>query len=301
MVNSSFKPCTSQPGNQYTGTLEAVLSELASNLVQEDISVPALVLRVMHPPRIIHALVDYKIDHPDALDIEALMQEGIAVALDVYRGTFDAAERVTQLHATIAASVYAPVLTAPLTQLDDYMTQSASAPSCSLQTAQKLAASAASDILFIALGHGGVAAGMDVYLRYCQMTGSTNSQFYVARFSTQKKKDTVPRLNPTEITYLQEIAQGKRVVIFDEDSCSGHTIKAAQRYFRSLFPKQYVEAVANLDLPATLAAIDFTTKINYALHGKCDSLFIKDKQTPRLYDTYILGMLPKQTKAEKKY
>ncbi len=279
-----------QQDNGYIGTLEAVLSELACNLSRDDLSVAAFAQRTLHPPRIIRALIDYKIDHPDIPGIEALVQEGIAVALDIYRGSSDAAEIVGGLHATLAASAYAPVLSEPLIQASDLTTRDASHPLRSMKTAEKLAANSLhTDVLFIALGHGGVAAGMGVYLRYCEMTESSGSSFYVARFSTQKKKDTVPHLSPSEIAYLQEVAPGKRVIIFDEDSCSGHTLEAAQKYFRLLFPDNSVEAVANLDVLGALTAAGFASEVNSILENRHNSLSKKHKQIKGLYDIHALG------------
>jgi hypothetical protein len=112
--------------------------------------------------------------------------------------------------------------------------------------------------LFVALAHGGVAAGMDTYLRYCSETGENNSTFYVARFSTQKLSDIYPQLSPTEISYLQKQLRGKRPVLFDEDMSSGKTLDRAQKFFDgSVFPQGRVIVVTNLDARGELMKLGF--------------------------------------------
>ena len=104
-------------------------------------------------------------------------------------------------------------------------------------------------MLFIALAHGGIAAGMDTYLRYCDEIGSQNSTFYVVRYSSQKQKDTEPRLSAGEIEYLKKASEGRQVVLFDEDAASGNTITSAHKYFSNkVFPGKHLIVAVNLGM-----------------------------------------------------
>lgn len=82
-------------------------------------------------------------------------------------------------------------------------------------------------------------AGMDVYLRYSDLSKSKNSSFYVVRNSHRKYKDNIPQLIPTEIEYLQSLSDVRSIVIFDEDISSGTTMGNAHRYFKDIFPDKY--------------------------------------------------------------
>lgn len=215
----------------YSGTLDSVLSELTQSSLVPNVTRQNNSILALHPPRIIRAFVDYKIDHPHSPHLEGLLQNAVAVALNVYEQPLCAQQSIIKLRDTIAQSSYADILESPLVQEDDRFTRAATNPARSQITAQKLVDVAQDDVLFIALGHGGVAAGMDVYLRYCHLSKSQNSTFYVARLSMTKCNDTQPQLSPNEITYLQKRAHGKSVVIFDEDVASGSTFKTARDYF----------------------------------------------------------------------
>jgi hypoxanthine-guanine phosphoribosyltransferase len=106
--------------------------------------------------------------------------------------------------------------------------------------------------MFIALAHGGVAAGMDVFLRYCN-GNSADSEFYPVRFSRNKSKDIMPQISPNEIVYLQEKVKGKDVFIFDEDKDSGKTMDGANYFFHTIFPKSTrICSVYNLDVTTEL-------------------------------------------------
>lgn len=82
----------------------------------------------------------------------------------------------------------------------------------------------------IALAHGGIAAGMDVFLGYCDLTAS-DSLLYAVRFSTQKLLDQEPQLSAREHSVLIRMREQRQIVIFDEDSASGTTLRKARAYF----------------------------------------------------------------------
>jgi len=247
---------------KYQGTLDGVLTETDRALCSGDREAHAVDL-ALHAPRIIRAFVDYKIQHPSREDIELLLRDAIELGLDVYRGDSSAIERIRELKKRAKKSGNGEVLTRTLKQPSDLVTWNATHPSRSKRTAGDLITRAnGEDVLFVALAHGGVAAGMDAYLRYCDEVKSEGSEFYVARFSTQKLGDLIPKLSPTEIAYLQELALGRQPVIFDEDRASGKTLDRAQQFFTStVFPFGRVVTLTNLDARAELMSLGFGKKL----------------------------------------
>ena len=231
----------------YQGTLNGVLSDL-STLASDGPTEGAYVWG-LHPSRIITAVIDYKVKHPDVPETETLLPEAIDVALGIYSNPINSAEVVAKLKDRIRSLNLDDLLTSPLRQSIDRVTWRALDPFKSENTVQRLIPQTRYDnLLFIALAHGGVAVGMDVYLRYCNAFKSKDSAFYVVRLSTQKLKDKEPRLSAPEIDYLKELAKGRRVVVFDEDISSGTTLKIARDYFSTkVFPSQKVMMFTNLD------------------------------------------------------
>ncbi len=239
-------------GLEYRGTLEDVLSEISLQATSSES------IRALHPPRIIRAVIDYKINHPSAA-AEIGLRDAIGAALELYRKPGHALSSAQTLRKKLESAGLHDLLAAPINQPDDRTTKNATDPLRSQRTAEQLVLQTKSrDVLFIALGHGGVAAGMDVYLSYCDVAKSDNSAFYVARLSTQKLKDAQPKLSPAEIGYLKGLGSGRQVVIFDEDSFSGKTIHIASAYFSSqVFPSQYVMTATNLDAKTEIHAAGF--------------------------------------------
>ncbi|OGI66015.1 hypothetical protein A2642_04990 [Candidatus Nomurabacteria bacterium RIFCSPHIGHO2_01_FULL_39_10] len=232
---------------EYNGTLDDVLSVLTESAFSQSLTTQPDIW-ALHPPRILRAIIDYKIGRPELPNVEQLLKDAINITLDIYVNPQNTTRVVEALKDEIQQMQLQDLLTTPLTQPLDPTTWEASTPKRSQKTAHRLKKTTSADLLFIALGQGGIAAGMDVYLRYCALTGSTNSAFYVARLSRLKLKDTRPKLTVTEIQYLQKEAQGKEIVIFDEDKSSGATIYNARYYFSTkVFPTQNVITITNFD------------------------------------------------------
>lgn len=244
---------------KYNGTLDEVLTEIIAFSSSQTLPIVDADNWALHPPRIIRAVVDYKIQHPDSPEIETLLREAIDVALGLYSNPTNSGNGVDRLREKIKTMELETLLTSPLHQPSDIVTWTAMHPSKSHRTAQRLASQTLSnDVLFIALAHGGVAAGMDVYLRYLSNSESQDSAFYVARLSVQKLGDKQPRLSARETEYLKTLANGRQVVIFDEDKATGTTLNFAHAYFSTqVFPNQSVMAFSNLDLKRELAALGF--------------------------------------------
>lgn len=243
---------------EYQGTLDAVLGETGESLDSRNTE-SGIIRLALHPPRIIRAVIDYKIQNPSAPEVEFLLREAIQLGLDVYQGNPNTEGDIEELRRRIIETGNQSLLDRKLKQPSDPITWSATNPKRSKKTAKNLVIiTDGSPVLFVALAHGGVAAGMDTYLRYCDETGENDSAFYVVRFSAQKLRDVHPQLSSAEISYLQEQLSGKRPVLFDEDRASGKTLDSAQRFFNGrVFPNERVIAVTNLDAKGELMESGF--------------------------------------------
>jgi len=92
-----------------------------------------------------------------------------------------------------------------------------------------------------------IAEGMDVYLRLCDKVKSDNSVFHAVRYSRSKHKDSIPQVNDLEFTYLEKQLPHRQLVIFDEDSYSGDTLRYALQFFSGQLniPKENVLLAVN--------------------------------------------------------
>ncbi len=231
--------------------LDKKRAELVNNTYQDTAVVLAL-----QTPRIIRAVLDYKIDNPDAEGVEQLLRESIGLALDIYRGSLHVKD-IAHLREALMSSGNGELLMMPLEQLGDEISWGATHPEkCCAISAEKLASAhdvyEKRDFMFIALAHGGVAAGMDVFLRYCYLSQSTGSSFYAVRFSADKKEDQQPQLTAGETDYLRTLSEGKRIVIFDEDTYSGRTLNNAVDFFSNqIFPGSNITPLTNIKLQWT--------------------------------------------------
>jgi hypothetical protein len=243
---------TFEHGLKYDGTLDSILNELDQERDCSDNLPDNLRTRAFHPSRIICVVTDYKIEHPSE-EADSLLRSAISVALELY-SDLDT-EVVSGFRDELKTSGIEDLLTKTIVQPSDRITSLANSPNRSSATVNKIATKSDSkDILLIALGHGGVAAGMDVFLKYCDETDSEGSTFYTARLSTQKLYDKKPQLSPNEVEYLKGLAQGREIVIFDEDVSSGRSLMIAHEFFSSeVFPERHVSVVTNLDANNVLA------------------------------------------------
>lgn len=269
---------------EYSGTLDTLLDETRKALTSRSES--ELIRLALHPPRIIRAYVDYKIQNPHASEVEELLRYATQVGLDIYSGQEQAAQNLEDLRNRTIRSGNKTILRKKVKQPFDAVTWKATNPERSKRTSRDLLAKTGGEpIIFIALAHGGVAAGMDTYLRYCDESGKEGSAFYVARFSTQKLKDVYPQLSPSEVTYLQQQLLGRKPIIFDEDRASGKTLEEAKKFFEgTVFPQERVIVVTNLDAQAELIQWGFGGKLkelyketsNIEYHKSISELYTKE-------------------------
>jgi len=83
------------------------------------------------------------------------------------------------------------------------------------------------DTVFLALWNWGIAPWMDVY----NHIDNQNVFFRVARLSMEKAWDNRPRISRKEIKDIKNKSFWWNLVIFDEDSCTGKTLRTAVKYF----------------------------------------------------------------------
>lgn len=203
---------------------------------------------ITEPSLIIRAMLDYKIENPDDNFIDSFFDDALTLGLNIYQRNPGSADYLNRFRQDILSLMGQDFLLRRVSQRTDKWTWKSGNPNLSEGSAKYLNSILKSkDILFIALAHGGVAAGMDVFLRYRDIAGCKDSQFYACRFSRGKCKDQLPRLNDEDIEYLQTMGEQRQVVIFDEDVASEDgTLSKAKDFFEGkVFSDQYVFAIAN--------------------------------------------------------
>src|SRR3989344_5451244 len=130
---------------KYSGTLDDVLSDVATLSSHETFSTANANVWALHPPRIIRAIVDYKIKHSNSPKIEILLNEAIGVALGIYSDPTHFAKSVGKLRDKIRTMGLEALLTSPLNQPSDSTTWDATHPARSQRTVQQLANQTQSD------------------------------------------------------------------------------------------------------------------------------------------------------------
>ncbi len=184
----------------------------------------------LHPPRITRAAIDNHIDSP-TYENWMIVKCSIKIGLDVYRNVQGLEQKVKSFASYLRAEH--PDLTKKMVKQQLNVTTWAAMMSMysSRTAAAILKDTTKEDILLIALGHGGTAAGMDVFLRYCDIAGSRDSKFYVVRFSRVKHYDEEPKISEREKYLLRRLSRKRQIVLFDEDISSGTTLIRAKEYF----------------------------------------------------------------------
>lgn len=213
-----------------------VLSELQDALYLSDTPTSSLV-RIVDAARVVTSLVDYKVANPDSAEAPNLVYDAQQLALSVYSQSSDTLAQIVKLRRTIVG-IDESIFEAPVKhRIGDTRSWEASSPQHSETSAQRLISRLQGrPLLFIPLARGGVAAGTDVFLRYTTQTEDDQSVIYPVRFSMHKSKDTVPRVNEAEAEFLQKMAKGRHLVVFDEDSIPyrGNTLSKAAGFMMEL-------------------------------------------------------------------
>lgn len=103
------------------------------------------------------------------------------------------------------------------------------------ETAGIIAETAPADegYFMIALANGGLISAARTFLQL----GEGDHGFGMVRYSRHKHSDTEPELHPyprERQSWLEAMAAGRQVVVYDEDHSSGDTLKTATEYFACL-------------------------------------------------------------------
>lgn len=185
-------------------------------------------------PLVVRAAIDEKVESSRVT--HNVVRTAAAFLLRIYKGTAEPSE----LDALTDNFRELGLLDRKVEQQEDSITHlSTNVPAIESVTKDLVNQLGGQSILFICLAHGSVPAGAGVFLGY-QHAMPTDSMFYPVRFSTYKHQDMAPQLDQAELAMLAQAArQGRRVVVFDEDSHSGRTIEQAEAFFASCFsPRQ---------------------------------------------------------------
>lgn len=233
---------TTERYQPYSGTLGEVLNELEHALSKPS-NPHNRALAIFHPPRIIRAAVNHKISNPTSPKAHEGIHAAIKLGLHLYRNPENSLAQLLDYKKNISTTTANDLLTTPLHQKKDRPSWEAAQPDKSKHTAEQLAKSH-QDILFIALAHGAIAPGMDTYLRFGELK-QTNSVFYPVRFSNNSSLDKLPQISDVEKRFLREHAEGRDVVVFDDDRTTGATLDAAEDTFRSELRKP-VTTITNI-------------------------------------------------------
>jgi len=239
---------------EYKGTLDQVLTDIVNILRKRSKSQLDYNKLAFQSPRIIRALVDYKNNHPNNKELLKLSQDGIKVALKIYKQYNNSRIKndVLKLKEKIIRSGHTKVLKTKIQQYRDFINLIASKSELSQKAARKLNKLVGSEkAIMLVIGHGAINVGMDVFLRFQELNGKNNLLFYPIRFSRtdfKKYEDLVPQLTPKEITYLQKQAIGRKIIIYDENSYTGTTIKKVKKYLsKSVFSHQKINVLYNIN------------------------------------------------------
>lgn len=162
-----------------------------------------------------------------------LINDLASFALYVFNGTVDASVREAHIPSILSVTPRGVMLE----QNYDATSLHASMPEnvCTMLdtiSSQLSKSSQEADILQIPLCHGGFIAGSAAFLALQQAYPTRNLDMYPVRFSYRKKGDKEPVLSGEELEYLDELSEGRHVLVTDEDVDTGKTANKALNYFR---------------------------------------------------------------------
>jgi hypothetical protein len=201
---------------------------------------------VLHPPRIIRGAIDAKVNGEVGLDF---LQAAVDFGLNVYQNPTLAMFIYNDFNRLVRKSNLSPH---SVLQYVDHPTRNASHPSRCRKTVEKMQMELCGQpLLFLALAHGAVSAGMDVFLRY----GQRESRFHPIRYSRNKLHDPFPRISSEEMDFLRHLSRNRRIVVFDEDQTTEYTLTTAVEYFKGMFPMEEIHPYSNFNALETEDAL----------------------------------------------
>ena len=220
---------------EYKGDLSEIVDKVSDNLTvwQQNQSDPDVAFRLtVWTPRILRAVIDYKINHPES-NMDDLVQPATDINLAVYATEANVLDMLS-VFAERLATEYAALLHTSVEHKEDSFSWNATDPEYALQSAANLTTTFNNEnILLIAMAHGAVNSGMDIFHRYVDLTQS-DSAFYPVRFSRNKIWEQTPQLTESEVYHLKELTTDRQVVVFDGDTVSGRTLDLEHHYFEEI-------------------------------------------------------------------
>jgi len=219
--------------------------------------------------RIIRGVLDYKIKNESTPSIReknvSLVEKATNTALEIYSNP-DLVEKSTQkFRDFLEDHKSGEIIRMKMSQEIDKVTFACSSPNLTKKSLDFLATELdGEDLLFILAGHGGVPAGMDLFLKYSGIDGWKKGRnlIYPVRFSCQKFSDVIPRLTSEEIEHLKEIKEHRKVLIFDEDTSLGTTLTGMKAFFEEeVFPDEKVVVRANQDVGKVADRLNGTFRV----------------------------------------
>jgi hypothetical protein len=239
---------------EYKGSLNQILTEIIRILKKKNKTKQDYSKLAFQAPRIIRALVDYKNNHPKDKSLLKLFRDGNDVALKIYK-QYDnpkIKDEILKLKTEMIKLGHTKVLKTEIRQYRDAINLIVSNPKFSQKSAERLNKLVGSEkAIMIVIGHGAINVGMDVFLRYQKLNVKKNLLFYPIRFSRtefKKYEDKFPQLTPDEIKYLKKQGIGKKIIVFDENSYTGKTIKKVLEYLsENVFQHHKINILYNLN------------------------------------------------------
>ncbi|MBI2044496.1 hypothetical protein HYT23_00405 [Candidatus Pacearchaeota archaeon] len=236
----------------YEGTLESVLSDLEFMKGIDTSEMDSRQRIIWHAPRIIRGVLDYKANviyfNDSKHNAPELVLTAAQAVLDIYANPLRISQAVREIRDYFSSNdVFNGILDTPIKQKSDDITFESTSPRYSNHAVNCLLNKfKGKDLCFVITAHGGVPAGLDVFLRYQSSSDNGDSIVYPVRYSTDKFEDINPRLTKAEIDYLKDTRKNRPVIIFDEDIASGTTIQGMKSFFSNrIFPKKKIFIMAN--------------------------------------------------------
>ncbi|OGM28955.1 hypothetical protein A2801_01165 [Candidatus Woesebacteria bacterium RIFCSPHIGHO2_01_FULL_41_10] len=234
--NGEYRPNVLK--SAYDGNLDQVFSDLDTPESVED--------SIFMPARIIRGIADARVEDP-SIPLQVYI-DSIDAAKSIYADELDSKLRMQDLHTELQEN-YPQVLDRRIKQSADAGTVHAGAPEFSERTVQQMEEILnGRDFVLVPLAHGGVAIGIDVFLRATSDSRYQESIVLPVRYSRNKMKDEHPQIDPEMDQFFQEqIRNGKPIVIFEEDRNTGITGGNALAYFQEKYPDAEVHSLYNRD------------------------------------------------------
>ncbi len=220
---------------EWQGTTQQAVDDMIANPSVDD--------NYWNSARITRAIIDSPLDGDPRI---GLINDAVANASDVYAGRPDV-QRMEQLRDRLGQY---GLLGTVITQHRDERTMGATTPGRAKKSAELIAQETDGPLLMIPLCHGGFAAAIQVELAHRRLKPEADVAVYPVRYSRSKHNDTTPRISKKEMKYLKGVAEGRTVVVVDEDAITGSSIDSSIQHLAGKLPGNRIIGIANSDMRA---------------------------------------------------